>query len=136
MHVEQMAQYVSFLPRQLYFGSSRGAVYEPQADAKVKAAQQKFFEAFRRAQITVSNGHSVPWDAMGVILEALRQAGPNASAVQIRDYVAALRNFTGIDGSYDFRAVPQRGIGADGTIVYTWEASEKKFVIASKPRGE
>lgn len=135
MHIEQMAQYASFLPRQLFFVSSRGAVYEPQADAQVKRAQQKFFEAFRRAGIEVSNGHSVPWDAMAVTVEALRAVGPNASAAQIRDYVAGLQNFTGIDGAYNFRAVPQRGVGDGGTIVYTWDPAQKKFVIASKPRG-
>lgn len=135
MHAEQIAQYASFLPRQLLFVSSRGAVYEPDADARVKAAQQRFFDAFRRAGITVSNGHAVPWDAMSLLVDALRRLGPNASATQIRDYLAGLQGFVGIDGPYDFRTVPQRGIGDAGTILYGWDPVRKDFVIASKPRG-
>ncbi len=136
MHREQMAQYAAFLPDTLLFGSSRGAVLEPKAEPKVMQAQKAFYDAFRKANIVVSNGHSVPWDAMGIVIEALRHLGATASASQLRTYVAGLQNVTGIDGTYDFRAVPQRGIGDGGTILYAWNAAQKDFVAASKPRGE
>jgi branched-chain amino acid transport system substrate-binding protein len=135
MHLEQMAQYTSFLPHELLFGSSRGAVFEPRADPRVKQAQAAFFEAFKRAGIVVANGHSVPWDAVQIVVDALRHLGPNATAAQLRDYVNGVR-FTGIDGSYDFHSVPQRGLGDTGTIIYTWNPAQKDFTIASKPRGE
>jgi branched-chain amino acid transport system substrate-binding protein len=136
MHTEQMSEYGSILPKQIFFVSSRGAVQEPQADAKVKAAQQAFFEAFKRANIVVSNGHTVPWDAVNIIIYALRHIGPNATAEQLRAYVANLKSYDGIDGPYDFHAVPQRGIGDRGSIMYAWDPSQKDFVIASKPRGD
>ena len=135
MHLEQMTQYASFLPRELLFGSSRGAVFEPRADARVKTAQTAFFDAFKRAGIVVANGHSVPWDAVQILVDALRHAGPTATAAQLRDYINGVR-FTGIDGSYDFHAVPQRGLDAGATIIYTWNPAQKDFTIASKPRGE
>lgn len=136
MHLEQMAQYTSFMPHELLFGSSRGAVLEPQADPKVKQAQNSFFAAFKRAGIVIANGHSVPWDAVSILIDALRHLGPTATAAQIRTYLAGVRGFTGIDGTYDFVAVPQRGIGDGGTIVFAWNPTQKDFVIASKPRGE
>jgi len=135
MHLEQMTQYGSFLPRELLFGSSRGAVFEPRADPRVKAAQTAFFDAFKRAGIVISNGHSVPWDAVQIIVDGLRHLGPTATPAQLRDYVNGV-HFTGIDGSYDFHAVPQRGLGDTGTIIYTWNPAQKDFTIASKPRGE
>jgi branched-chain amino acid transport system substrate-binding protein len=136
MHIEQMEQYASFLPRELVFGSSRGAVFEPQAEPKVKQAQAAFFGAFKRAGIVISNGHSVPWDAVQILIDALRRLGPNATAEQLRTYVNGVHTFVGIDGAYDFGAVPQRGIGVGGTIVFAWSPTEKAFVAVSKPRGD
>jgi len=136
MHLDQLAQYTGFIPRVLLFGSSRGAVFEPQAEPKVARAQKAFFDAFRRAGIEVSNGHSVPWDATQILIDALQHLGPNATAAQLRGYVANLTTFTGIDGSYDFRTVPQRGIGADGAIMFQWNPAANAFEIASRPRGE
>ncbi len=136
MHLDQIEQYTSFLPHELLFVSSRGAIYEPQADPKIRQAQKTFFDAFRRAGIVVSNGHTVPWDAVTIVIDALRRLGANASATQLRDAIAGLQNFGGIDGNYDFRAVQQRGIGDAATIMYAWDATQKNFTIASKPRGE
>jgi branched-chain amino acid transport system substrate-binding protein len=136
MHLDQLMQYTSFMPKELLFVSSRGAVQEPQADPKVKQAQKTFFDAFKRAGIVVSNGHSVPWDAVSIVIDALRSLGPNATAAQLRTYVTSLQNYNGIDGNYDFRAVPQRGIGDQGTIIYAWDGVQKDFTIASKPRGQ
>lgn len=136
MHVDQLLQYTSIMPRELVFGSSRGAVYEPQAEPRVRRAQTAFFEAFRKAGIVVSNGHVVPWDAVSILIDALRRLGPNATAAQIHAYVDGVQNWVGIDGSYDFRAIPQRGVGDAATIMYLWNPAEKSFTIASKPRGE
>lgn len=136
MHTEQMLEYGSIMPKQLFFVSSRGAVQEPQADAKIRVAQRFFFDAFKRANIVVSNGHTVPWDAVNIIIDALRHIGPNANAEQLRAYIADLRSYDGIDGPYDFRAVPQRGISDRGSIMYAWGPSQKLFVIASKPGGD
>ena len=44
--------------------------------------------------------------------------------------------FVGIDGSYDFRSFPQRGVGDAATMMYAWNPVDKTFTIASKPRGE
>jgi branched-chain amino acid transport system substrate-binding protein len=136
MHAEQLAQYTSILPHELVFGSSRGAVYEPQADARVRRAQSAFFDAFRKAGIAVNNGHCVPWDAVSILVDALRHIGPNATAPQIKAYIDGVQNFVGIDGAYDFKAFPQRGVGEGATIMYLWNAAEKTYTIASKPRGE
>lgn len=134
MHLDVMAQYTSILPHQLFFGSSRGAVAETAAEARVRHAQAAFVTAMTRAGSSPSNGNVV-WDAAQIVVDALRHYGPSATAVQIRDYIASLRNWTGIDGTYDFRQLPQRGIGDDGTIIYTWNPAASQFKLASKPEG-
>ena len=135
MHLEQMAQYTGILPRQLLFGSSRGAVIEPNADRRVKQAQTAFFAAFQHAGIAPSNGHSVPWDSVAIVIDGLRHLGTTATAAQLRDYIGGLQNWTGIDGAYDFRRIPQRGIGDAGTIIYVWSPTKSEFTVASKPQG-
>ncbi len=136
MHVDQLTQYVSIMPREMLFGSSRGAVYEPQADPRVRRAQAAFFDTFKRAGIAVSNGHVVPWDAVWILVDALRHLGPNATSAQIHGYIDGVQNWVGIDGVYDYKAVPQRGVGEAATIMYRWNPVDKVFTIASKPRGD
>jgi branched-chain amino acid transport system substrate-binding protein len=136
MHVDQLAQYTSIMPREMLFGSSRGAVYEPQADSRVRRAQATLFDSFKAAGIKVSNGHVVPWDAAWILVDALRRLGPNATAAQIRGYIAGMQKWVGIDGSYDFKAIPQRGVGVAATIMYRWNPADKTFTITSKPQGD
>jgi branched-chain amino acid transport system substrate-binding protein len=134
MHLDQMAQYNGILPATLLIGSSRGAVIEPNADPRVKQAQTAFFAAMKRAGITPSNANVV-WDAVTIVVDALRHLGTNVTAAQLRDYIGGLQNWTGIDGPYDFRRFPQRGIGDDGSIMYTWSPAKSEFTLASKPQG-
>ena len=46
-----------------------------------------------------------------IVVDALRHLAPNASAAQVRDYILQLKGYAGINGLYDFEAVPQRGLG-------------------------
>jgi branched-chain amino acid transport system substrate-binding protein len=44
-----------------------------------------------------------------IVIDALRHLGPQATASQIRDHTAHLRGFAGVNGIYDFKAIPPRG---------------------------
>jgi hypothetical protein len=67
-----------------------------------------------------------------VIVEALKRAGPNATAAQIRDALAGVQNWPGVLGRYDFRAIPNRGLGLGAMIVARWDPARSTWVDATK----
>lgn len=64
-------------------------------------------------------------------LAALRKVGPAARAIQARDYIAALRNYPGIDGVYDFVTSPQRGSNEREATIVRWDQSSHAWVGAT-----
>jgi hypothetical protein len=70
-----------------------------------------------------------------VTVAAVRNLGPQASAEQIRQFIAGLTNFPGINGIYDFKAHPQRGLGPDSAVIVRFDAADKRWVWLSKPGG-
>lgn len=129
MTPEQMSQYASYLPPQLLFANPRGVVFEPSAPAPIRDAQRAFFEAFRATGVAPGQGHTIPWDAMAIVVDALRHLGPNATAAQLRDYIAGLDHWMGMSGDYDFGKLPQRGLGLDSVVVYRWNAAKADYDI-------
>jgi branched-chain amino acid transport system substrate-binding protein len=74
--------------------------------------------------------HTLTWDPALVLIDALRKTGPDASAQQINEYVSRLRGWAGINGSYDFSAIPQRGIGLRDIVIDRWDPATSDFVLA------
>ena len=68
-------------------------------------------------------------------VSALRKLGPNATAAQVRDYLANLQGFAGINGIYDFKKIPQRGVSETSVYVTRWNPAEKRWVVVSEPGG-
>ncbi|HXF34105.1 MAG TPA: hypothetical protein VN603_05990, partial [Candidatus Acidoferrales bacterium] len=66
---------------------------------------------------------------------AFRKLGTNATATQIRDFIANLKGWTGINGPYDFRAVPQRGLDVKAAVVVRWDTAKGTWIGVSKPGG-
>jgi hypothetical protein len=44
-------------------------------------------------------------------------------------------NYPGVLGRYDFRAIPNRGIGLNALNVVKWDAARSIWVIVSKAGG-
>ena len=44
--------------------------------------------------------------------------------------------FPGVDGIYDFKKYPQRGVGPQSSTVTTYDATKKAWTWLSKPGGE
>jgi branched-chain amino acid transport system substrate-binding protein len=130
MIVAQLAQYAAFLPRELYFSGRRALVADPAAPRGVRDAQAAFQTAFKAAGIKPNFVHTLTWDPALVLIDALRKTGPDASAQQINEYVSRLRGWAGINGSYDFSAIPQRGIGLRDIVIDRWDPATSDFVLA------
>lgn len=75
------------------------------------------------------------WDAALIVADGLRKIGPNGAARQLRDFIANLQDFAGVDGIYDFKKYPERGIGEDSAVITRYDIAKKAFVWVSKPGG-
>ena len=134
----QMEQYASFLPREALFMSSEwpehhGILTLPPA---VEATQQLMLAGYRAAGKSVDIGTGLAWDPGLLVVAAYSKLGPQASAEQIRAFLAGTRGWAGINGTYDFVAVPQRGLDVTSAVVTRWQPDKSTWVIVSKSGGD
>jgi branched-chain amino acid transport system substrate-binding protein len=135
MTYAQMKQYGAFLPRELYFPGS--AAYAPEAlpNGATKKAVTTYLDAFKTAGIRPDQGHLFVWDPVLILVDALNKLGPAATAAQLHDFIDGYRG-VGVFGQYDFRAVPQRGIGVNSVIMVRWSPDKGTWTGVSKAGGE
>ncbi len=90
--------------------------------------------AYRAAGEKVSaGGAGYAWDTASIVLAGLRKIGPGATAEQLRDYILGVKNFAGIDGVYDFTAIPdQHGLSAHNVVMVGWDGKTKDWFPQSK----
>ncbi len=136
----QMKQYAAFLPKELYFPTPAG-VTPLAANPAIVGAQlakriQSYFDAFKAAGITPDGGHILAWDPAFIVFDALQKLGFNASAAQIKQYISSLRGWVGVNGTYDFRASPQRGLNDKDALIVRWDAARNTWVPVSKLGGQ
>lgn len=129
MTYTQMTQYADFLPKELDFSGRRGIVPEPLGTGPVKRAQDRYFDELKRLSIRPESVTALPWDNANLIVDGLRKIGPDATATQLRDFLLAQRDWTGIEGTYDFTNGDQRGIGTTASAVFRWDATKSDFVV-------
>jgi branched-chain amino acid transport system substrate-binding protein len=72
------------------------------------------------------------WDPAMVIVDAIRKLGPDVTAAKLRDYLVNLHGWVGVNGPYDYRVNPQRGIGANNIVMVRWDAQANSGVAVSK----
>lgn len=136
MTYAQMTQYASFLPAQLYIPSS---VWPPEQGLSfgsgIDAAKKSYEEAYVGASVKPDASGTFAWDPTLLIIAALEHLGPDATAVQLRDYINASKDFVGVNGRYDFIADPQRGLDESNVVVTRWNAKDAAWNMVSQPRG-
>ncbi len=119
----QMKAYAGIMPREMYFPAPPALVPDTLPNGAVKRAVNEFQAAYKAAGIRPDIATTLPWDSIMLMVEALRKFGPDASAAQVRDYIAQ-SHFVGVNGSYDFKAHPQRGLDASAVVVVRWDAAK------------
>jgi len=75
------------------------------------------------------------WDPAALIVDSLRKLGPGAGSTRLRDYLIGLRGWVGVNGPYDFKEVPQRGIGQNAVVMVRWDPEKSQFDPVSKLGG-
>src|SRR6202012_6286137 len=97
-------QYSAFVPKELYFTGFRVQAYKTAGAGPVRDADYQFIDAMKSVGIPNPDGtHMTGWDATLVVVDALRHLGTNATAEQLRNYIATLHGYVGINGIMDFR---------------------------------
>ena len=137
MTYTQMKQYAAFMPKDLYFPVGLWALQNPSVKVppEVKKAQDEFYAAYRAENAAPDEAANLAWGPAMLLIDALRKLPPNASAVQVRDYLARLKNHAGINGMFDFNSVSQRGLGVQNAIVTRWDAAKQRWETMSQPTG-
>ena len=135
VNVLMRQQWQAFLPANLYISAQGNLAPQQVTDRAHKAALAAYFDELSRnsLQADVVNGGS--WDAGLLVVAALRKFGTAASPEQIRAFIAGTRGWAGISGRYDFKAIPQRGIGRDVMYMARWDIPKQAWVAVSRAGG-
>lgn len=134
----QMTQYAAFLPAQLYFPAAQwvmGAGAPGEESPAVRRQQQDLFAAFAESGIDPDVASEIAWDPAMILVDALRRLPLNPSALQLRDSLAELRGYAGVNGIYDFQREPQRGLTVENAVVTRWNKDIRRWDVVSKPTG-
>ncbi len=133
----QMDQYKDFLPKDLYIATALFLPHEGlyQLDSGVETEQKDFYAAHKAAGIAPDITATLAWDPANIIVSALRKLGTKATGEQVRTYIAGLTGYAGVNGMYDFKAVPQRGLSNANAIMSKWDAAKHNWVPVSQPTG-
>ncbi len=133
----QMQQYGTFLPSEMLFMSTEWPPHtaEVTLDPRVAAAQKPLFDAYAAAGVTPDIAVAHAWDTAMLAVAAFRTLGRDATAEQVRAYLAGVKDWAGINGIYDFAKVPQRGLDENDAVVTRWQPDKKVWTIVSKPGG-
>ncbi len=130
----QLKQYGSFMPKELLVPSD--AVLAPQlvTDRRHRAAIDTVINAMAPAKPDFLSITS--WDPGLLVVTALRQLGPDVASDRLKTYLANLKGFVGVNGAYDFSAVPNRGTDQRAVYIVRYDAATSSFIGVSKSGGE
>jgi branched-chain amino acid transport system substrate-binding protein len=136
MTYEQMKSYASFLPEQLYIPAGQYVIRDPSLVPPAVAKEQaEFNRVYDGAKVKPDEPSELAWQPAMVVIHALQTLGPDASAEQIRNFIANLENYPSIDGVLNFKTVPQRGLSVGNAVMTLWGKQNQVWQVVSKPGG-
>ncbi len=127
----QLEGYGSFIGSNVMFAAVPGDVLDSLPRGAMRNAVASYMAAMKAGGVRPDQGHTLAWDPALLVVAALRKYGTNATALQIRDYLASVKGWTGINGTYDFDKYPQRGLGTGSIVVVQWDPSKGTWVGVS-----
>ncbi len=130
----QLKQYESFMPKEFLVPS--GGVLAPDkiADRRQRAAADAVFAAMAPRKPDFLS--ITAWDPALIVVTALRQAGPDAPPERLRATIENLKGFVGVNGPYNFAAVPNRGTDQRAVYIVRYNAASSSFTGVSKAGGD
>jgi branched-chain amino acid transport system substrate-binding protein len=135
MNRDQLEQVQAVLPSDLYFPALRGMIPAGTPRGAVRTAQDRYLAAFKDAGLEPDFAALVAWDPTMLVLDGLHALGPAATAESLRAWIAGQQAWAGTNGTYDFKAIEQRGIGVAAATLYRWNPSKRAYDVSSGPGG-
>lgn len=130
----QMQQYKAFLPKTLLFAGVQYFRDPKSIRGPLKAPIETFNKAL--APTKPDLGQGLGYDPAMIVVDTLRALPPNADAKAVRDHILGLHGYVGINGTYDFHAGDNRGLGVGNAVLVRYDAGRDQFVPVSKPGGD
>jgi len=132
-----LGQFAALLPKELYFPDYECEVgLSDISDPRTRRVVQAYRAAMNVVGVPKPDeAYDAGWDAGLLVLDAFRSLGVNATAVQLRTYIANTKGWVGTRGPYDFRAYPQRGLSEASVVMARWNPPTDAWVAVSKPGG-
>lgn len=131
----QMKQYAAFLPKDLYFPGLPLLAVDALTDSSIRSQVDLYLRTLDAMGIKPDIMPATAWDPGMITVAAVKKYGFGMTADQFKEFLVGLRGFAGVMGRYDFREVPQRGLGVQSVFITRWEAKKDWWVAASKPAG-
>lgn len=131
-NADELAQFAAFLPTEMPIAGFPFMVPKAVQNTPLRAPIDDLIGAYTAAHTEISpGGTGYAWDAASIVLSGLRKIGPNATAQQLRDYILALHDFAGVDGSYDFRIGDQHGVSYKNNVMVGFDPVTRSWTPLS-----
>ena len=114
-----------YVPAMAFYGGSASV------SAPTRNAMNLLATSFRAAAAAPDQVAISAWDPTMRVVDALRAVGVDAPASKVRDAIISTKGWVGVNGPYDYQAIPQRGIGQDGVLMVRWDTARAEFVPLS-----
>jgi ABC-type branched-subunit amino acid transport system substrate-binding protein len=126
----------AFLPAELLSSAPSFFNRDRKPNDPLKAPIDEFYDTLAAAGVAQPTvAHMFAWDPARIVVTALRQLGPDATATQLRDQILKLRHFAGVAGYYDFSSGDQHGLTQDAILIIRWDPKTNRSVVVSAPGG-
>ncbi len=128
-------QFGSIAPKALYFA---GVPYYGAAavtNAQTKAAIATITTVLAGVNAKPDQIEISAWDPAMLLVDTLRKLGADASAAKLRAYLVGLKGWIGVNGVYDFPALPQRGLGQNSVVIVRWNPEKTAADAVSRLGG-
>jgi branched-chain amino acid transport system substrate-binding protein len=125
-------QYGSLAPANLLFAAVPYYGSDAISDRATKTAIATLTTALATVNAKPDMIEISAWDPAQLLVDALRKLGPDASAAKLHDYLVNLTAWTGVNGAYNFRSNPQRGIGENNIVMVRFDGATGAGVAVSK----
>jgi len=124
--------YGAFTPKNLYFNAAPYYGADVVTNPATKAALATLTAALATVGAKPDQIQISAWDPGMLLIDALRKLGTDTSAEKLRAYLVNLKGWVGVNGPYDFTAIPQRGLGENTAVVVKWDIERGAASAVSK----
>jgi branched-chain amino acid transport system substrate-binding protein len=138
MSIDVMRKFASFLPKTLMVPSPAFLPHQGLygQDPRVEQKQQAYYAAMQAAKLPIDLNTAGVWDATLMVVDGLNKLGAQTTPTALRDWLAALKDYPGIMGVYDFPRTPQRGADQQDSLIARWDAPGDRWVPIALPGGK